>query len=250
MLKATEGDTLKRELRRCIIGQRGRDFAGRGFAVGRGIYTPGMGHTLIYGGTFDPVHHGHLIAARAACEILRADLVLLVPARISPHKTGEPPGASDEQRVEMLRLAIQAGGGGNMFAVDEREMRREGPSYTFDTVEELQRENPREKLTLLIGADQLPRLHSWHRVAELLERAKPAVMARPMAESPERAFAAIGEKLGEDVVRELRGRMLMTPLVDISARNIRFRVRQGLAISFLVPEAVAVYIAAAKLYAV
>ena len=105
-----------------------------------------MPHTILYGGTFDPIHHGHLITSRAACEQLRADRVLLLPARVSPHKTGEPPGATDDQRREMTRLAIQAGGAG-IFEIDDREMKREGPSYTFDTVEDLQREHPKDRFS-------------------------------------------------------------------------------------------------------
>lgn len=205
-----------------------------------------MSHTLLYGGTFDPIHHGHLIASRAACEMLRADRVLLLPARVSPHKTGEPPGATDDQRREMLRLAIQAGDG--IFTVDDREMRREGPSYTFDTIEELQREHPKERYTLLIGSDQLARLHTWHRIEELLERVQVAILSRPSGEPMERGFAAVQERLGRDVADIVRKRVLMTPLIDISASNIRFRVRQGMGIGYLVPEAVALYIAAARLY--
>ena len=100
----------------------------------------------------------------------------------------------------------------------------------------------------MIGSDQLPRLHSWHRIEELLARVHVAILSRPMTEPPDRAFAAIRERLGAEVADDLRRRVLMTPLVDIAASNIRFRVRQGLAISYLVPEAVALYIAAAWLY--
>lgn len=205
-----------------------------------------MSHLLLYGGTFDPIHHGHLILARAAREQLRADQVLFLPARLSPHKQDEPPGATDAQRLEMLNLAIQSDPSG--FAVDTREFNRGGPSYTFDTLQELKQSRPRDRFTLLIGTDQLAKLHTWHRVGELLQEAKVAILGRPSREPLERSFAAVEEHLGAEISARLRQSILLTPLIEISSTHIRYRVRQGLSIAYLVPESVALYITAARLY--
>src|SRR3954468_7146101 len=115
-----------------------------------------MAHILLYGGTFDPIHNGHLITCRRARELLNADSVLLFPARQSPHKSTRAPGASGEQRLAMIHLAIAKEPG---FAVDDRELKREGPSYTVDTFRELKAERPGDRFTLLLGTDQLPKLH-------------------------------------------------------------------------------------------
>src|ERR1700743_429725 len=114
-------------------------------------YNAGMPHTLIYGGTFDPIHHGHLIACQRAREILSADGILLIPARISPHKASRR-AASGEHRLAMIHRAIA---GNPFFLADGRELLREGPSYTIDTLSALRAEDPSRRLTLLLGADQL-----------------------------------------------------------------------------------------------
>lgn len=205
-----------------------------------------MAHLLIYGGTFDPVHHGHLITCRAARELLAADRVLLVPAWVSPHKKEGPPTATSQQRLRMLELALEGGGGAADFAVDARELTRGAagaPSYTIDTVQELQRQQPADRFTLLVGADQLPKFHLWHRVEELLATLPIAVMTR-----------GAGGSTGPQIVREKLGPLadrltpLPTPRIDISATDIRRRAHAGQPISFLVPAPVAAYIHEHQLY--
>ena len=117
-------------------------------------YNTAMAHMLLYGGTFDPVHHGHLITCQKAVEFPYADRIVLIPAGLSPHKSPKSSGSTSQQRLDMLQLAIA---GSPHFAIDPRELLRAGPSYTADTVEELEREHPGDRLTLLIGADQLPK---------------------------------------------------------------------------------------------
>ena len=137
-----------------------------------------MAHLLIYGGTFDPIHHGHLLPCRAARELLAADRVVLIPAWVSPHKKEGPPAATSQQRLEMVQLAIQ---GQADFAADDREIRRGqsgGVSFTFDTMEEIRREHPADTYTLLVGEDQLPKFHLWHRVRDLVTQMPVAVMTR------------------------------------------------------------------------
>ncbi|MGN6367982.1 MAG: nicotinate (nicotinamide) nucleotide adenylyltransferase [Phycisphaerae bacterium] len=136
-------------------------------------------HTLIYGGTFDPIHHAHLLTALRAREILHADKVLFIPAHISPHKTHRR-SASAEHRLNMLHLALADHA---YFLADARELdrgeRTGTPSYTIDTIESLRAENPADTYTLLLGADQLPALHTWHRIGELVDLIDLAVLGRP-----------------------------------------------------------------------
>jgi nicotinate-nucleotide adenylyltransferase len=199
-------------------------------------------HTLLYGGSFDPVHHGHLILARAAREALQADAVLFVPAHVSPFKT--TPGAAAEDRLQMLRLATQ---GDPHFQVDDCELRRAGKSYTFDTLRELLAQNPGTRYTLLLGQDQLATFHSWHNAQQILAMAEVALVGRP-GHSLDTDLAAVEAKLGPPTAARLRAALLPTPLLEISATAIRARVQQQLPISYLVPEVVAAYIAQHHLY--
>ncbi len=128
------------------------------------------------------------------------------------------------------------------------EVRRGGPSYTIDTVEELRRERAGDRFVLLIGADQLPQLHAWHRVAELMAQVEPAVVGRPGAEVGA-GLAAVRDRMGPATADRLRGAMLATPLIEISGTDIRRRVGAGRSICFLVPSAVEAYIAEHRLYA-
>ena len=200
-------------------------------------------HILVYGGTFDPVHNGHLLPARAARQAIVADRLLLIPAYLSPHKLSQST-AAPEHRLRMLELATA---GDPHIAIDNRELLRQGPSYTFDTLGDLQREQPANQFTLLLGADQLPKLHTWHRIAEILERTPIALMPRP-GQSTEVGLQAVAQTLGTPTAEKLRHALLTTPLVDISATTIRDRIREGLPVADLVPPAVADYIAAHHLY--
>src|SRR5262249_51402546 len=145
---------------------------------------PLMQHTLLYGGTFDPIHLGHLITCQRARELLKADRVLLIPAAVSPHKTGHhlKSAAAAQHRLAMLQLAVE---NAPHFAVDSRELNRLGPSYTADTLDQLQQENPSTRFTLLIGADQLPKFHTWVRVQDILKQ------------TPTRDIAILGRPFGE-----------------------------------------------------
>ena len=169
----------------------------------------------IYGGTFDPIHHAHLILAREALEQLELAEVIFIPAARSPHKLEAPPTPA-AVRLEMLRAALA---GEPFFSIDERELRRAAPSYTIDTIEELTRSNPERKLFYLIGSDNLPRLDTWHRIDDL-------------------------RQLAEFVVLDRSGNAAVSPYrtirrpIDISATEIRKRVAEGRSIRYLVPPAV------------
>lgn len=183
----------------------------------------------IYGGTFDPVHLGHLILAREAQEQLKLDAVLFVPARQSPFKPGKT-GASETQRLAILRLALK---GREKFWLSRCELDRPAPSYTIDTAGEIHEAFPRAELFWLIGADQLPELHRWHRAAELKRLVTFALL--PRGDAPRRLPAGV---LGLPRPRR----------VDISATEIRHRVKSLLPIDLLVPAPVAAYIARHRLY--
>lgn len=183
----------------------------------------------LLGGSFDPIHHGHLIVARVAAETLGLSEVRFVPAREQPFKVGRH-GASAEHRAAMLGLAVAGAPG---FAVERLELERAGPSYTVDTLRELRAREPARELTLLLGADAAAELGAWRSAAELPALARIVVFARPGSPAPR-----------SDLIAET----IRVPALDISATGIRARVRAGLSIRFWVPDPVAEYIARHRLY--
>jgi len=183
----------------------------------------------LLGGSVDPVHHGHLIAGRVAAESLGLDELRFVPAREQPFKLGRhvaPPA----DRVAMLELAIAGTPG---FAIERIELERPGPSYTVDTLLALRAREPEARLTLLLGADAAAELDAWHRAAELPGLARIAMFTRPGTPVP---------------VSPLIAAAVTVPAVEISATEIRRRVRTGRPIRYWVPDAVAEYVARHRLY--
>src|SRR5215467_13124013 len=179
----------------------------------------------IYGGTFDPVHHAHLILAREAIETLGLEKVILVPAAISPLKKAAPV-ASGEVRLAMLRAAIK---GETEFEVDECELLRPPPSYTIETVEEIRRRECDAVLYCLIGEDNVEQLPRWHRFTELEKMVRFVVLDRT-GKRPTHSYQLIHRR------------------IDISATQIRRRVAQNDSIRYLVPESVEEIIQREKLY--
>jgi nicotinate-nucleotide adenylyltransferase len=193
----------------------------------------------LLGGTFDPVHHGHLIVARAVAEAKGFSRITLIPANNPPHKP--PARAPADDRLEMLKLAIE---GDTLFDVRDLELKRPGPSYTLDTLKALRQQWPAARLHWIIGADMLGEVSQWHRVEEVLELATLLVADRPV-QAPRPAHPSLAETR---VCRPVPGEFLHTPLIDISSTDIRARVHQGQSIRYLVPDAVARYIADRGLY--
>jgi nicotinate-nucleotide adenylyltransferase len=179
----------------------------------------------IYGGSFDPIHHGHLILAREALEMLDLAEVIFVPAAQSPHKTRSRP-ASAAVRWEMLTGAIAGERG---FSASRLEIDRPPPSYSISTVEQLAAEISEAKFFFLVGEDNLPLLPGWHRFDELGQLVQFVVL--------DRSGGALGERY--PVVRRK---------IDISATTIRNRVASVQTIRYLVPEAVEQIIRREKLY--
>ncbi len=198
-----------------------------------------MTPVAVFGGTFDPVHLGHLRAAWEAAEQLDAQ-VRMMPARVPPHRP--PTRASAAQRVALLEAALQ---GQQRLRLDTRELRREGPSYSVDTLLDLRREFGAEQpLVLLVGADAFAGLDRWDRWAQLFELAHIGVLTRPgvpMAPSP--ALHAFIRERQVDEPGALRespcGRVwpIAVTALDISASAVRAELAAGRTPRYLVPEA-------------
>lgn len=190
----------------------------------------------IFGGTFDPIHLGHLSVAWEASELLDAE-VRLMPASVPPHRP--PPLANARQRVAMLRAALQEQ---SRLTLDTRELERSGPSYTIDTLTELRTEEGDRSLVLLLGADAFAGLPSWHRWRELFDVAHIGVLSRPGVEVTwsDELLAEIGPRLIEDAatLRALpAGKVIelsVTPL-EISATRIRELLAEGRDPRYLLP---------------
>jgi nicotinate-nucleotide adenylyltransferase len=191
---------------------------------------------LCLGGAFNPVHNGHLLCARAAAEALGVAMVVLIPCHVGPHKLSDPAMAAAEHRLMMCRLAVAGVDG---FEIDDRELRRAGPSYTIDTVREL-RQAGWDKVPWLLGADQVESLPKWHQPHDLLREAQFHIMARP-------GWNLDWKKLPPEYA-VLADRLVTSLMVDISATDIRRRVAHGLPIDFLTPPAVCQYITQHGLY--
>jgi nicotinate-nucleotide adenylyltransferase len=190
----------------------------------------------IYGGSFDPVHLGHLLVAQAALEELGLDKFFFVPAAQSPFKPDAKP-APDAVRLQLLRLALA---GKSNCEIDEQEIRRGGTSYTIDTLRDYAKSFPGAELFYLIGADNAAKLNEWRAANELAALAEFVVVPRP---------GTAGKSPAPNFPAPFRGRALKGFQFGVSSSQIRARVKKGLPIENLVAPAVAEAIQAAKLYA-
>ena len=194
----------------------------------------------VLGGSFDPVHFGHLVLAEGVREALGMEKVLFVPAGTPPHKLNHPL-ATAEHRMEMTRLAVE---GNRLFGVSDVEVRREGASYTIDTVRELTRIHDGE-IFLIVGGDTVGELGTWKDVGELLRICKLAVGIRPGFALPRREELERETGVAAD---ELLAHVVGIPQVDISSTDIRRRASEGKTLRYLVPERVREYIEKEGLY--
>jgi len=209
----------------------------------------------ILGGTFDPIHFGHLRMAEELREKLGLERIRFIPAALPPHRAS--PQTDAFHRAEMVRLAIA---GNPAFTLDNRELARAGPSYTFDTLTELRTElGPDVPLSLLIGGDAFLGLHTWHRWRELSDLAhivvahRPGAIPREDAMSPDlqQSWQSRGTVQPEDLKVSPAGKILLLPItaLDISASAIRTAFMQGNSTRYLLPETVRAYIDSYQLYA-
>jgi nicotinate-nucleotide adenylyltransferase len=188
----------------------------------------------LYGGTFDPVHLGHLRAAENAREDLGLDIVAFLPSAVPPHREVPPTPARD--RLAMVRLATAPH---PRFEAWDAELRRPGPSYTVETVARLVAERPSDTFLLLVGADTWPEMTTWREPERLLGLVEVGVVDRPGFGGPD----------PDPPFPSARGVLRVAgPSLPISATAVRERVGRGLSVRFLVPDAVADYIAARRLY--
>ncbi|HEX9671831.1 MAG TPA: nicotinate-nucleotide adenylyltransferase [Burkholderiales bacterium] len=210
----------------------------------------------ILGGTFDPIHYGHLRLAEELGERLRLEEVRFFPSGTPPHRSA--PAVTADHRLAMTRLAAA---GNARFAVDDRELRRAGPGYTFDTLKELRAElGDARPLALLLGADAFPDFATWHRWREIFGLAHVAVAHRPGF--PVERWA---ERMPEPLAREYSARLMQQPLaihlspaggivivpftaLEISATAIRDMLHAGASPRYLLPSAVLDYIRSHGLY--
>ncbi len=194
----------------------------------------------IFGGTFDPIHWGHLVMAEQCREQCRLDQVWFLPAGLPPHKTGSAI-SSGKQRAEMLEFAIA---GHADFVINRMEFSREGKSYTVDTLSELHAERSDDELFFLIGGDSLHDLPTWREPERIVELA--TVVAVNRGDRPLPTEMELAERLGSPMASRVK--LVSMPGIDLSSTDIRRRVHDGKSIRFMVPRAVEAYIAEQKLY--
>ena len=196
----------------------------------------------ILGGSFNPVHIGHLIIAQDALERFALSKVVFMPAAQPPHKLGaalvEP-----AHRLEMLRIAREKD---DRFDVSDLEIRRGGVSYTIDTARELARRYPEAKLHFIVGGDTLLELHTWRNIEELLAVCDFITLARP-GDAMQSVTADRLRLPGPHAARLLKN-VMYAHMVDVSSTDIRQRVARGQSIRYLVPPGVEHYILSRKLY--
>lgn len=196
----------------------------------------------LFGGSFDPIHIGHLLIAEYAREQFGLTEVRFIPAAISPLKQDSPP-TDAKHRVEMVRLAI---GGNAHFKLDERELKRVGPSYTVETLAEIKSEAPEAELFFIMGADSLADLPAWREPERICQLAYLAIALRGGRPAPD--LDQLRRYLPQDQIATAAEHILALPQLEISSTDIRQRIRNGKSIRYQVPAAVDAYIAAAKLY--
>ena len=196
----------------------------------------------LFGGTFDPIHFGHLLTARSVLEQLQLSELCFVPSAQPPHK-GDVNIISFSHRAAMVKLGINDETG---LTVDECEGKRDGPSYTLDTVKYFRELKPDVALYWIIGADSLADLHTWYHVDQLVDACEIITACRPGWEQPD--LTHLESVLRRKQLAKVRRGILETPRIDISATDIRGRAAESKSIRYQVPEAVREYIDDHQLY--
>ena len=201
------------------------------------------GKIALYGGSFNPIHHGHLIIARAIAEQRGLDKIVFLPSKVPPHKQDRVL-LDAEYRAEMVKLAISDE---PAFSMSDFDLTRAGPTYTIDTVLHFRdRVGNGGELGWIVGADSLNELGLWHRVDELVDACRIITAGRPGWTDID--WTPLAARLTPEQVARVRDGVLNTPLIDISSTDIRRRIRDGRSIHYLVPEAVRAYIEEHDLY--
>jgi nicotinate-nucleotide adenylyltransferase len=195
----------------------------------------------IFGGTFDPVHYGHLLLAESCREQRSLDQVWFLPAAVSPHKQHCTPSHA-QARIEMLELAV---GGHESFSVSRYEIDRGGVNYTVETITHFREQHPGDELFFLLGADSLRDLPTWREPRRLAELCTIVAVCRPGSELD---FTTLESVIDPSRLQVMRQSVVDMPLIGLSASDIRRRVAGGLSIRYQTPRAVEKYVETAGLY--
>ncbi len=198
----------------------------------------------IYGGSFDPIHYGHLILAENCREQANLDQIWFLPSSIAPHKR-DGATLSDRQRVELVELAIS---GHDAFICSDNELKRGGISYTVDTLTEVCEQHPNHELFLLMGADSLYQFETWREPEKICALAIPLVVNRPGNDKVN--LDVFARYVDEERLALILDHAISSPLIEISSSDIRARVAASQTIRYLLPRAVEKYIEAQELYQV
>ena len=198
----------------------------------------------ILGGSFDPVHNGHLALATAARQQATLAQVWFVPAGIQPRKPAGPQ-ANDQQRLEMLRLATD---GKPEFVVSTCELERSGPSFTVDTLRAIRQQRPSDELFFLLGDDALADLPNWRKPSQICQLATLLVVRRDPCNDVD--YGELAGLVGERRLKEIRAAEILMPPIPISSSEVRASVGDGRSIARWVPHEVAQYIEEHGLYQV
>ena len=196
----------------------------------------------IFGGSFNPIHMGHLILAQDALELFELNRVIFVPCACPPHKPAKDLAPADH-RLAMVEAALE---GDLRMEVSDIELQRGGVSYSVDTARAIKRLNPESEVVFVIGSDSLPELHQWKDIGQLLDLCRFVVLARPGTDL--NALKTCDFRLGDVRSQELRERIRVGHYVSISSTDIRYRVAEGMGIRYLVHPAVEMYIVEHSLY--
>lgn len=200
------------------------------------------GDILLFGGSFDPVHNGHLAIARAAAELLKVEKTYLIPAALPPHKIGQT-RTPIHHRLEMLRRAIADD---KNLDISACEAERPGPSYTIDTVRYFRAMlGPQPRIFWLVGGDSIRDLPTWKNIAQLADECILVTAPRPDCPID---WSPLENVLSEQQITQMKNYVLATPQVDISATDLRRRIAKNLPIDHLTPPPVIDYIKTRNLY--
>ena len=195
----------------------------------------------IMGGTFDPIHIGHLILAECAYEQFQLDTVLFLPSGNPPHKPERKDGATDQERLDMVALAIQDN---PHFSLDSEEMYRSGFTYTYETLRLMKERHPEEEYYFIIGADSLMAFDTWRNPEQICENCVllAAVRDRMDTASMEQKIDELHRSMGAEIY------LLQSPNIDISSTKLRKSYRNHQSIRYFVPERVLDYIRENHIY--
>jgi nicotinate-nucleotide adenylyltransferase len=202
----------------------------------------GVGKRIgVFGGSFDPIHYGHLLMAEQCREFAELDTVVFIPAAQSPLKPSAPI-AQPRQRMEMLRLATS---GHDAFALDTCELDRTGPSYTILTLQTWAEKSPDDELFLILGSDAVKDFGQWRAPEKILELALPLIVSRP---GPRVDIELLRKYASPKRWTKISQGQVRAPLVEISSSDMRRRIAEGRSIRYMTPRAVEAYIYAQGIY--